>query len=71
MCVLLLGFVRRAEKSWLVFDVRRYLEGAEGQMIMCYFQMRRERIRGSDQEFLGIFLWGFSLLFGWRLIGLN
>lgn len=68
---MLLSFVCRTENPWSLFDVRGSLEGAEGHMIMCNFQMRIERMRGSDQVVLGVFLQGFILLFGWWHIDLN
>ena len=46
-------------------------KGAEGQMIICRFQMRRERMRWSD---LGVVFFDCRvslLLFGWWLIDSN
>lgn len=62
MCVCVVIFCVQSRKKRYV---RGSWKGAEGQMIMCYFQMRRERMRGAIWRFLGV------CYSGWWLIDLN
>jgi len=67
VCVFL-SFVRRAEQSSSAFDVGGFLEGAEGQTIVYYFQMRRERIRVVIRRFSRFFRVSLCFLVGGILI---